>query len=68
MSLFMTLYLFIGVISSFYLAGKFCQSGWGSVTNFLLDTSFLAKIGMAALMFVHVFAWPITAFIFLKHV
>ena len=64
----MTLYLFIGVVSSFYLAGKFCQLGWGSVTRFLLETPFVSKIGLLVLMFIHVFAWPITAFIFLKHV
>jgi hypothetical protein len=68
MSLFMTLYLLIGVISSFFLAGRACKAGWGSVTNFLLDTPFVSKIGMAVIMFVNVFAWPITALYFLKNV
>lgn len=68
MSLFMTLYLLIGIISSFYLAGRACKVGWGSVTNFLLNTPFVSKIGLAAIMFVNVFAWPITALMFLKHV
>lgn len=64
---FISIHLFIGLVTSLYMTGNFCRVNYGGVFNFFISTPLVSWFGLFVLFSLNIIFWPVTLFIFLKY-
>jgi hypothetical protein len=59
----LSVYILLGIVSSIWMAEQFMHKSYGGFSNWYNASDYMGKVGLLVIMFVNIFAWPVTIFI-----